>query len=132
VRRLRGWLGLLRIGRRLRPALAAEPDGLLAHEFLLFGVNHVGFRQYWRDLESLERFTRAEPHKIWWTEFLKDSGGGGFWHETYTARGGMEAIYLDMPAPIGFGKFAPERQPHGPFMSARDRLAARGQPDEQQ
>jgi hypothetical protein len=37
----------------------------------------------------------------------------------------VEAIYLDMPAPIGFGKFAPERQPQGPIMSARERLATR-------
>jgi hypothetical protein len=51
-------------------------------------------------------------------------GGAGFWHETYLARGGMQAIYLDKPGPIGFGRFAPERRPRRPFMSARERLVA--------
>jgi hypothetical protein len=26
----------------------------------------------------------------------------GFWHETYLMTGGMEAIYDDVPEPIGF------------------------------
>jgi hypothetical protein len=80
-------------------------------------------RQYWRDMESLERFTRSEPHKTWWRNFTRDNQGVGFWHETYARRGGMEAIYIGMPSPIGFGLFAPERVPIGPFQSARERLA---------
>ena len=64
-------------------------------------------RQYWRDFESLERWTRSEPHRDWWKNFLRDSGGTGFWHETYALRGGFEAIYDDMPQPIGMMKFAP-------------------------
>jgi hypothetical protein len=44
---------------------------------------HVGMRQYWRDFESLERWTRADPHRTWWKQFLQDTGGTGFWHELY-------------------------------------------------
>jgi hypothetical protein len=124
VTRLRGVLSLFRIGRGLGPLLKAAPDGLLAHEYMLFGPMHLGFRQYWRDLASLERFTHSEPHRTWWTTFQRDTGGSGFWHEAYSARGGMEAIYLDMPAPIGFAKFAPARTPEGPFMTARGRMSA--------
>ncbi len=77
--------------------------------------------RYWRDFATLERFTKAAPHRGWWAEFLKDNAGTGFWHETYAARGGMEAIYIGMP-PTGLASFAPERQPQGPFMTARGRL----------
>ncbi len=113
---------MMGIGRGLSDVARHKPDGLLLHEGLIFGWGHVGMRQYWRDLESLERFTRSEPHKGWWRDFIKDSGGAGFWHETYRKAGGMEAIYIDMPKPIGFAAFAGERAPVGPFLSARERL----------
>jgi hypothetical protein len=48
-----------------------------------YSLRHVGMRQYWRDFESLERWARSEPHRLWWEGFLRDSGGAGFWHETY-------------------------------------------------
>ena len=79
-------------------------------------------RQYWRDLSSLEAFTRAQPHQAWRAEFTRDNGGTGFWHEACRMRGGMEAIYLGMPDKIGFGAFAPELAPVGPFMTSRERL----------
>jgi hypothetical protein len=44
----------------------------------------------------MERWARSEPHRIWWQNFLRDSGGTGFWHETYFMRGGIEAIYDDV------------------------------------
>jgi hypothetical protein len=81
-------------------------------------------RQYWRDLPSLEAFTRSDPHKRWWADFSRNSKGAGFWHEAYRKSGGMEALYLGMPAPIGFTAFAPTLQPEGPFLSSRGRLAA--------
>jgi hypothetical protein len=124
VRRLRGIGALLGIGRGMTAIVRDRPDGLLAHEQFLFALNHVGIRQYWRDLESLEQFTRAVPHALWWRDFLRDSRGAGFWHETYSARRGIEAVYVDMPAPFGLGRFAPAREPVGPFLSARQRLAA--------
>lgn len=120
---LRGVSSLYRIGRGLSAIQAAPPDGLLAHETMLYGWRHVGFRQYWRDLESLEAFTRDARHAEWWRSFSRDSGGGGFWHESYSMRGGMEGIYLDTP-PKGLGAFAPERAPVGAFKHARQRLAA--------
>lgn len=83
-------------------------------------------RQYWRDLDSLERWTRSEPHQRWWREFLKDSGGTGFWHETYFLAGGAEAIYDDMPAPIGIGRFAPTQTARGAMFSSRRRARRPG------
>lgn len=43
----------------------AHPDGLLLHENLIWSLfpPHVGMRQYWRDLASLESWTRSEPHR---------------------------------------------------------------------
>ena len=70
-------------------------------------------------------WTRSDPHRQWWQGFLKDSGGTGFWHETYFRRGGMEAIYDDVPKPIGFMAFAPIVAARGPMFGA----AARGGKD---
>jgi hypothetical protein len=114
----------MKLGRQIGGVAADKPDGLLLHENLLFGWGHAGMRQYWRDLESLERFTRSEPHKSWWRDFTRDAGGAGFWHESYRKAGGMEAIYLNMDKPVGFAAFAPPLVPQGPFMTARERLAA--------
>jgi hypothetical protein len=120
LRSVRGLFSMLRIGRGLSAIQRNPPDGLLGNDNFLWGWNHVGIRQYWRDLESLERFTRSAPHSGWWKAFLHDNGGAGFWHEAYS-RGGIEAVYLDMP-PVGIARFAPERAPTGPFMSSRERL----------
>jgi hypothetical protein len=55
---------------------------------------------------------------------LRDSGGTGFWHETYFMRGGMESIYADVnPPPVGLQAFAPVRAARGPMLSARNRSA---------
>jgi hypothetical protein len=123
--RLRGGRGLLalrRIGPGLNRIARESPDGLLAQESMRFGLTHFGFRQYWRDLEALERFTRSEPHADWWRRIRELSAGAGFWHETYHAKGGVEALYVAMPDPVGLQRFAPERRPEGPFLSARARV----------
>lgn len=120
---LRGLRSLMRIGAGLRTIRRQPPDGLLSHEGMWFGFMHPGFRQYWRDLESLEAFTRAQQHAAWWKDFGKGLKGGGIWHETYRLRGGMEAIYRGMPA-IGLGSFAPAQAPDGPFLTARQRIEA--------
>ena len=124
VRSLQGLAKLARTGRQIRAGVAEGPDGLLLHENMVFSLlpPHAGMRQYWRDLDSLERWTRELPHQRWWRDFLRDSAGTGFWHETYFMRGGMEAIYDDMPAPIGLSAFAPARKARGPMFSARTRL----------
>jgi hypothetical protein len=123
VTRWRGLRTLFRLGGEIDAAAKGQPDGLLAQEFFLFGLTHMGLRQYWRDQQSLEAFTHAEPHGAWWRRYSKNTGGAGFWHEAYCKRGGMEAIYINMPAPLGFGRFAAAREPIGPFLSARGRLA---------
>lgn len=122
VRRPRGLARLLGLGPQIRQSWKEEPDGLLLHEDLLWSLlpPHLGMRQYWRDLESLERWTRSEPHRRWWQQFLRDAGGTGFWHETYLMGGGMEAIYDDMPG-IGMARFAPTRPARGAQFSSRKR-----------
>ncbi|HYM11214.1 MAG TPA: phenylacetaldoxime dehydratase family protein [Bryobacterales bacterium] len=130
VNTLRGVKTLLGFGSRTRAAVDAQPDGLLLHENLMFSLvpPHAGMRQYWRDFESLEAWARSLPHQQWWQQFLRDSGGTGFWHETYFLRGGIEAIYDDIPAPVGLLQFAPARPARGPMFSARQRLGLGGEP----
>jgi hypothetical protein len=52
----------------------------------------------------------------------------GFWHETYFIRGGMEAVYDDVPQPTGFMRFAPIQPARGSLFSARKRLGLKGEP----
>jgi hypothetical protein len=124
VRSVRGLRKLLKTGRQIDAGVRERPDGLLLHENMIFSLlpPHAGMRQYWRDLDALERWTRDLPHKQWWNEFLRDPAGTGFWHETYFARGGIEAIYDDMTKPIGMMKFAPLEPARGRMFSARSRL----------
>ena len=129
VRTLRGMRTLRRIGKEIEHAAAAKPDGLLRHEMLWYSLvpPHGGMRQYWRDFDALERWTRSAPHKQWWGAFLRDSAGTSFWHETYFMRGGMEAIDDDLPSPIGFARFAPEVVARGPMFGARKRAGRPGE-----
>ena len=130
VNSLGGLKTVISTGPRINAAVAAKPDGLLLHEGLLFSLFplHAGMRQYWRDFESMERWSRSLPHQAWWKNFLNDSGGTGFWHETYFMRGGMEVIYDDIPNRIGFGQFAPVPVARGPMFSSRSRLKLSGEP----
>lgn len=115
---------LLGINPKISESVAEQPDGLLSHETVIYSLYppHIGMRQYWRDFESLEVWTRSEPHKQWWQSYMSSSGGTGFWHETYFIKGGMEAIYDDMEIPVGFMRFAPVQQAQGKMFSARKRL----------
>ena len=128
IRTVRGLLAMRRIGPGLAQIARQQPDGLLAHEGMMFSLLHFGFRQYWRDLDALEPFTRSEPHADWWKRIRELSAGAGFWHETYHARGGVEALYVAMPDPVGLQHFAPARQPVGRFMSARARVQGGAEP----
>jgi hypothetical protein len=130
VRRPRGMLRLFWQGSQIQKSWKQQPDGLLLHEDIIWSLipPHLGMRQYWRDLDSLERWTRSEPHKLWWQQFLKDTGGTGFWHETYLMGGGMEAIYDDIEPPCGFARFAPTRVARGAMFSARRRAGQGDQP----
>ena len=124
VRRPRGMLRLLGLGPQIKKSWKDQPDGLLLHEDLIWSLipPHLGMRQYWRDFDSLERWTRSEPHKLWWQQFLRDTGGTGFWHEAYFMGGGMEAIYDDLGAPTGLARFAPQHSARGAMFSSRRRL----------
>ena len=123
VNRLTGIKTLFGFGPKISASASAQPEGLLRHEQIIYSLFplHVGIRQYWRDLESLMKWTRSEPHQQWWQSFLKDSGGTGFWHETYMLRGGMEAIYDDVPERRGFASFAPVVPARGPMFGAAAR-----------
>lgn len=113
VNALTGIKTLVGYGPKISNAVAAKPDGLLLHENVLYSLRHVGMRQYWRDFESLEAWARSQPHLAWWQNFVRDSGGTGFWHETYIRRGGMEAVYVDMHARTGLAAFAPVEPARG-------------------
>jgi hypothetical protein len=106
--------------------LRDPPEGLLKNETFLYSGRQLGIRQYWSDFESLENWTRTGAHGEWWKLFLRDPAGTGFWHEAYFMRGGMEAVYDNMPTPIGFLHFAPQLPARGPLFSARRRAGRVG------
>lgn len=130
--RVRTWRGLKTVfsfGPRIAASVKAKPEGLLLHESVFYSVYplHVGMRQYWKDFASLETWSRSLPHEEWWKDFLRDSGGVGFWHETYSMRGGIEAIYDELNEPVGLARFAPNQAAKGPMFSARRRLGLSGE-----
>lgn len=131
VNRITGLKTLFGFGPKISVSVAAQPDGLLTHETVIYSLfpAHVGMRQYWRDMDSLLAWTRSEPHREWWKNFLRDSGGTGFWHETYLMRGGIEAIYDDVPQPIGMMKFAPLNPARGAMFGAAHRAGKPGSED---
>ncbi len=124
VHKPKGFLRLLGLGPSIYRSVAAQPDGLLHHEDVVWSLfpPHWGARQYWRDLESLERWTRSDPHRTWWQDFLRDSGGTGFWHEAYFLRGGFDCVYDDMAKPTGLATFATTRPARGKLFSTRKRV----------
>lgn len=129
VNTLTGIKTLMGLGPQIQKAADQKPEGLLHCEqnivYSLFPF-HVGMRWYWKDFDSMERWTRSPPHREWWQRFLKDSGGTGFWHETYFMSGGMEAIYDDVHKPVGMQVFAPAVPARGSSFSARRRAARAG------
>lgn len=133
VKSLRGLWTLMRTGPGIDRAGAARPEGLLHFEnnilWKLFPP-HVGMRWYWKDFESMEAWTRSDPHKAWWKTFLRDTGGTSFWHETYFMRGGMEAVYIDTEKPVGLLGFAPANEARGSMFSARRRAGKQGESPE--
>lgn len=87
--RVNAWRGLktlLGFGPQIARSVAERPDGLLLHESFIVSLNplHLGMREYWRDFDALEAWSRSPPHREWWSKFLRDSGGTGFWHEAYS------------------------------------------------
>jgi hypothetical protein len=130
VRTLRGLRTFAGLGPQIEKSAQTRPEGLLAHNFFFWSLlpPHGGIRQYWRDLDSLERWTRSDPHRTWWLNFMRDTGGTGFWHEAYFMRGGIDAIYDDVGASIGLASFAPATQARGRMFSSRERSGHAGEP----
>lgn len=129
VNRFRGLATLFKFGPKINAAVAARPDGLLLHENVIYSIfpPHFGMRQYWRDFGSLEKWARSLPHQEWWSGFVRDSGGTGFWHEAYFKQGGMEAIYDGIQSPIGLMAFAGVVPAKGAMFSARRRAGVAGE-----
>lgn len=119
VNKLSGIPTVLRFAKRVDASLAEHPDGLLLHERLIYSPRQIGWRQYWRDTSSLVAWSRREPHRKWWTEYLRKPGGAGLWHETYFMGGGMEAVFDAMPDGIGLSAFAPTMPAEGTMFAQR-------------
>jgi hypothetical protein len=118
------------LGPQIIAAGEAKPEGLLhCEQNIIYSIFpfHVGMRWYWRDFPSMETWTRSPPHREWWKQFLKGSGGTGFWHETYCMCGGIEAIYDGLPdGGLGLGAFAPLVPAVAGSFSSRRRLRLSG------
>jgi len=127
VNTLAGIRTVFGFGPKISHAVDQRPDGLLLHENVFYSLRHVGMREYWRDFASLEKWTRSEPHRIWWQEFLRNTGGTGFWHETYLRQGGFESVYIDILVPTGMGGFAPRVPARGSMFSSRRRMGMGGE-----
>jgi len=63
VNRIAGIKTLLGFGPKISSSAAAQPDGLLRHETVIYSLfpKHVGIRQYWRDTNSLLEWMRSDP-----------------------------------------------------------------------
>ncbi len=119
----------LKILSTLHAAAAVAPNARVSQCIdPLVGPNGLldNFGGYQPVLDALEPWARSDPHRVWWQNFLRDTGGTGFWRETYLMRGGMEAIYDDIPQRQGFASFAPLVQPRGSMFSARARARIQG------
>jgi len=120
-----GLLHLIRTRLRIRRMVQSTPDGLLHHENIIYSLYplHIGMRQYWRDFDALEAFARkTSEHLACWKDFSKKYSGAGFWHETYSMRGGMECIFNDIESKIGLTAFAPVVEAKGKLRMARNRI----------
>jgi Domain of unknown function (DUF4188) len=122
----RGVETLQALGPQIQASVEEQPDGLLLHEQLIYSQDplHVGMRQYWRDFDALEAWSRTLPHKQWWSDYLRDRGGTSFWHETYFRRGGFESVFIDCDEPLGLLRIGPSAPAKGPMLSARQRRDA--------
>ena len=131
VNTLRGIKTIFGLGPQIQKAADAKPAGLLhAEQNIIYRMFpfEIGMRWYWKDFESMEAWTRSPPHREWWKHFLKDSGGTGFWHETYCMGGGIEAIYDDLTdSKLGLLAFAPRIPAKAAAFSSRRRLKKSGE-----
>ena len=106
--RVNTWMGvktLLGMGPQINKAVDRKPDGLLLHEYFLLALipPHLGMRQYWRDFDALEAWSRSEPHREWWRELPSVVR-----RNRVLARDLLHApdgaVYDDVRVPLGFGR----------------------------
>ena len=125
----RGLKTLLAFGPRIKASVGAQPDGLLLHQNIIWGMfpPHFGMRQYWRDFDSLERWARADPHA---------SGGAGSSRtgeaqDSGTRPTSPEAVSRratwTCPRTSGCPSSPPHVAKRGSMLSARRRLGLPGQ-----
>ena len=104
--RVNAWTGvktLFGFGPQIKNLVDQKPEGLLLHENFIMSLMplHLGMRQYWRDFDALEAWSRSSPHREWWRAFLRSSRGTGFWHEAYFMRGGHGGGLRRRTCPLG-------------------------------
>ena len=106
----------------------AEKAGLLRSERVRFEGRHLGFLQYWSGFDSLEAWSRREPHSAWWrsaVERMRSTGDIAVYHEAFVvAPEGVESIYMNCP-PTGLSAFGILKEPVGNLTTGRDRLNRR-------
>ena len=111
--RVNAWTGLKTLfgfGPQIKNSVDQKPDGLLLHEYFIMSLVplHLGVRQYWRDFDALEAWSRSPPHREWWRDFLRSSGGTGLWHRGGTScAAAWRRFTTTYPGRLGFGQFAP-------------------------
>ena len=62
--RVNAWTGiktLFGLGLKIQDAVSKKPDGLLLHENFIMSLFplHLGMREYWRDFDALEAWSRS-------------------------------------------------------------------------
>jgi hypothetical protein len=111
---------------------SSKAEGVLAHNIgvMYRGLRpHFFVRQYWRSFDDLERYARGNgTHKVWWRTMVQDTRHTTIWHEAYSVRGGVDAIYGSTGdvKTIGLPTFAPVMEAKGSAYSARRRIKAEG------
>src|SRR2546428_8586512 len=74
VRTLAGIKTLLGLGPQIDKAGTGRPEGLLHFENNITYSpfpRQTGIRGNWKALPSMEQWTRPEPHRTWWQNFLR-------------------------------------------------------------
>ena len=124
VNKLRGTGRVVKMRAQLNEMVKHPPDGMMAHEsfWWSFFPLHVGFRQFWRDPDSLDRYAHTSEHRDWWSKFLGDGAAlTSAWHEAYFSGGGRDLLYTDMNNEVGWARFAPTLVARGQSYSSRGR-----------
>ena len=95
--------------QRSRPRSRRSLTACLLHENMIYSLfpAHVGMRQYWRDMDSLTRVVALRPASRMVEELSARLGWHRLLARDVSDAGGIEAIYDDLPQPIGMMNFAP-------------------------